>query len=52
MTSVMRQLFVKRIKKNKKMHAVLVELENAYDKLCSEELWVSIAARDMVCQLT
>ena len=52
MTSVVRQLCEEIIKMDRKMYAVLVVLENAHDKVCSEELWRTFAARDTVCQFT
>ena len=36
---MMRQLTEKMIEKNRKMYAVFVDLEKAYDKVCREELW-------------
>ena len=36
----MRQLAEKVIEKDKKLYAVFVDLEKAYDKVCREELWV------------
>ena len=34
-----KQLAEKMIEKGKKLCAVLVDLEKAYDKVCTEELW-------------
>ena len=39
---VMRQLTEKMIEKGKKMYAVFVDLEKAYDKVCREELWEAL----------
>ena len=39
---VMRQLTEKMIKMGKKLCAVFVDLEKAYDKVCREELWESL----------
>ena len=39
---VMRQLAEKMIEKDKRMYAVLVDLEKAYDKVCREELWETL----------
>ena len=39
---VMRQLAEKMIEKNRKMYAVFVDLEEAYDKVCREELWEAL----------
>ena len=39
---VMRQLTEKMIEKGKKLCAVLVDLEKAYDKVCREELWEAL----------
>ena len=46
----MRQLDEKVIKKDRKLHAVFVDLEKVYDKVCVEELHVG-SLGDMVCQL-
>ena len=39
---VMRQLAEKMIEKGKKLCAVLVDLEKAYNKVCREELWEAL----------
>ena len=38
---VMRQL-VEMIEKDRKIYAVFVDLEKAYDKVCQEELWEAL----------
>ena len=39
---VMRLLAEKMIEKDRKMYAVFVDLEKAYDKVCREELWEAL----------
>ena len=41
-THVIKQLDEKVIKKDRHMYAVFVDLEKAYDKVCTEELWEAL----------